>query len=107
MELWEAIKSVFSPVPLASTDARRLNASNRPALSSSLRNLYEGERGWISFAEARSLFSAMEDQYAFGETDEQGRDGLASFAAEPEHRSTFDFMPTEQRLYFTRRKVTL
>lgn len=105
MGLWEAIKSIFSPVPLASTDTRRLNASSRTALSSSLKILYEGEGGWISFAEARSLFSAMEDQYAFGEMDEDGKAKLASFAAEPEHRSTFDFMPLEKRLYFTRGKA--
>jgi hypothetical protein len=102
MGLWEAIKSIFSPVPLASTDARRLNASSQAALSSSLKTLYEGERGWISFAEARSLFSPTEDRYAFGDKDELGRDNLASFAAEREHRSTFDFMPIEKRLYFTR-----
>jgi len=44
----------------------------------------------------------MDDQYAFGEMDEQGRDNLASFAAEREHRSTFDFMPIEGPIYFTR-----
>jgi hypothetical protein len=102
MGLWEILKSVFDFTSATQADVRRLNASSRSTLSSSLRSLPEGKRGWISFAEARSLFSAMDDQYAFGEMDEQGNANLASFAAEPEHRSTFDFMPIESRVYFTR-----
>jgi len=105
MGLWETIKSILGPIPLMPTDARRLDASSRTALSSSLRTLREGEQGWITFGEARTLFSAMEDQYAFGEMDEDGRANLAEFAVEPEHRSTFDFMPIEGRLYFTRHRV--
>jgi hypothetical protein len=49
------------------------------------------------------LFSTMDDQYAFGEMDEQGKASLAAFAAQSEHRSTVDFMPTEGRVYFTRK----
>ena len=79
-------------------------ASGLSTLTSSLEALPEGEQGWISFAEARSLFSSMDDQYAFGEMDEQGRANLASFSAEREHRCTFDFMPTEGRIYFTRQE---
>jgi hypothetical protein len=44
----------------------------------------------------------MDDQYAFGEMDNQGKTNLAAFAAQIEHRSTVDFMPSEGRLYFTR-----
>ena len=73
------------------------------ALSASLRTLDVGERGWITLSEARALFSTMDDQYAFGEMDEQGKASLAAFAAQSEHRSTVDFMPTEGRVYFTRK----
>jgi hypothetical protein len=45
--------------------------------------------------EARRLFSPMDDQYAFGETDEQGRDNLAHFRKQ--HDVRFDIMPTEGR----------
>jgi hypothetical protein len=103
MGLWETLRSTFEFSPATPTDVRRLNANSQSALSSSLKALPKEERGWISFAEARSLFSAMDHQYAFGEMDEQGRANLASFAAEQEHQSTFDFMPTEGRLYFTRK----
>ena len=102
MRLWDTLKSIFGSGSAIPADARRLHASSLPALSSSLETLHDGEQGWISFAEARALFSSMDDQYAFGEMDEQGRANLASFAAEPGHRFTFDFMPAEGRLYFTR-----
>jgi hypothetical protein len=45
----------------------------------------------------------MDDQYAFGEMDEIGRANLVAFAAQSEHRSTFDLMPVEGRVYFTRK----
>src|SRR5260370_15327657 len=105
MRLWRTLKSVFGSGSATPVDARRLHASSISTLSSSLKTLHDGERGWISFAEARSLFSSMDDQYAFGEMDEQGKANLASFAAAREHRSTFDFMPTEGRLYFTRQET--
>ena len=47
----------------------------------------------------------MEDQYAFGEMDERGKIALKSFAAKPECRSDFQFMPVEGRLYFTRKEA--
>jgi len=53
-------------------------------------------------AEARALFSPADAQYAFGETDDVGNANLAAFAARPEHPASFDFMPHEGRLYFTR-----
>jgi hypothetical protein len=49
------------------------------------------------------LFSSMDDQYAFGEMDNAGKTNLAEFAAESEHRSSFDIMPAEGRVYFTRK----
>jgi hypothetical protein len=58
------------------------------------------ERGWITFTEARILFSTKRDQYAFGETDQEGRKNIESFAAQ--HRSVINFMPIEGRIYFVR-----
>jgi hypothetical protein len=45
----------------------------------------------------------MDDRYAFGEMDEVGKTSLAAFAAEGDHRSAFDLMPVEGRVYFTRK----
>ena len=58
------------------------------------------ERGWITFADARTLFSTKGDQYAFGEADQDGRRNIESFAAQ--HQSTINFMPVEGRVYFVR-----
>ena len=104
MRLSEALESVFDVASAAPADVGKLDARSLSALSSSLKTLRDGDRGWIRFAEARALFSSMDDQDAFGEMDEQGRANLASFAAEREHRSTFDFMPIEGRLYFARQE---
>jgi hypothetical protein len=52
--------------------------------------------------EARSLFSPLSDEYAFGEFDERGKAEIARFAAQRGHLSDFDFMPAEDRVYFTR-----
>jgi hypothetical protein len=72
-------------------------------LSASIKALPVGECGWIALSEARALFSPMDDQYAFGEMDNAGKTNLAKFAAESEHRSSFDIMPAEGRVYFTRK----
>ena len=103
MGIWEAIKAFFARGASTPPDARRLSAVDEFALSASLKVLYDGERGWITLSEARSLFSPMDSQYAFGEMDERGRANLAAFAARSEHRSDFDFMPVEGRVYFTRK----
>jgi hypothetical protein len=58
------------------------------------------ERGWITFAEARNLFSTKGAQYAFGETDDDGKRNIETFAAE--HQSVINFMPAEGRVYFVR-----
>jgi len=47
------------------------------------------------------LFSPKGAQYAFGETDQDGRRNIESFAAQ--HRSVINFMPVEGRVYFVRR----
>jgi hypothetical protein len=51
--------------------------------------------------EAKDLFSEMDDQYAFGEMDDQGKRKIESFAAH--QKSDVEFMPTEDRVYFTRK----
>jgi hypothetical protein len=103
MGIWKAIKAAFAPGISVPPDARRLSAVDEVALSASLRALPVGERGWITLSEARALFSPMNDQYAFGEMDEVGKTSLAAFAAESDHRSAFDLMPIEGRVYFTRK----
>jgi hypothetical protein len=100
MGIWKTIKGAFGRGTSTPPDARRLNAVDELARSASLRTLHAGERGWITLSEARDLFSTMDDKYAFGEMDEQGK---ASLAAQSEHRSTVDLRPVEGRVYFTRK----
>jgi hypothetical protein len=86
-----------APAPL---DATKLDGTTEATLARSLSALPPDERGWITFAEARSLFSTKGAQYAFGETDRNGRRNIESFAAQ--HRSIINFMPVEGRVYFVR-----
>jgi len=86
-----------APAPL---DATKLDGTTEATLARSLSALPPDERGWITFAEARSLFSTKGAQYAFGETDRDGRRNVDSFAAQ--HRSVVNFMPVEGRVYFVR-----
>ena len=74
--------------------------NNRGHVARSLSVLPPDERGWITFAEARILFSTEGAQYAFGETDQDGRRNIESFAVQ--HRSVINFMPVEGRVYFVR-----
>ena len=83
------------PAPL---DATKLDGTAEATLARSLSALPPDERGWITFAEARSLFSTKDAQYAFGETDRDGRRNVESFAAQ--HRSVINFVPVEGRVYF-------
>ena len=81
-------------------DAIELDGKTEATLARSLSALPPDERGWITFAEARILFSTKGAEYAFGETDRDGRRNIESFAAQ--HRSTINFMPVEGRVYFVR-----
>jgi len=81
-------------------DAIELDGKTEATLARSLSALPPDERGWITFAEARILFSTKDAQYAFGETDRDGRRNIESFAAQ--HRSVINFMPVEGRVYFVR-----
>ena len=103
MGIWKTIKAAFATGISTPPDARRLSAVDELGLSASLRDLPVGERGWITLSEARALFSPMDDRYAFGEMDEVGKMSLAAFAAESDHRSAFDLMPVEGRVYLTRK----
>ena len=82
------------------SDATKLDGATEATLARSLSALPPDERGWITFAEARILFSTKGAQYAFGETDKDGRRKIESFAAQ--HRSVINFMPVEGRVYFLR-----
>ena len=86
-----------APAPL---DATKVDGTTEATLARSLSALPPDERGWITFAEARILFSTKSAQYAFGETDEDGRRNIESFAAQ--HRSVINLMPVERRVYFVR-----
>jgi hypothetical protein len=85
----------------APADAMKLDGTTEAALARSLSALPPDERGWITFGEARMLFSTKSAQYAFGETDEDGRKNIDSFAAQ--HRAVFNFMPVEERVYFVKK----
>ena len=86
-----------APAPL---DATKLDGTTEATLARSLSALPPDERGWVTFAEASNLFSTKGAQYAFGETDHDGRRNIESFAAQ--HRSVINFMPVEGRVYFVR-----
>ena len=81
-------------------DAVKLDGKTEATLARSLSALPPEERGWITLAEACALFSTKDAQYAFGETDQDGRTKIESFAAQ--HRSVINFMPVEERVYFVR-----
>ena len=92
------IGKLFGTGAAAPPDATKLDGTTEATLAHSLSALPSGERGWITFAEARILFSPKGAQYAFGETDQDGRRNIESFAAQ--HRSVINFMPVEGRVYF-------
>jgi len=96
------IKSLFATPAADQSLPARLDASGKAALAGSLRGLPVGERGWITFEEARHLFSSMDAQYAFGEMDEEGNVALKNFATEAGHRARVEFFPVEGRVYFIR-----
>ncbi|RZN15889.1 hypothetical protein CWO90_40950 [Bradyrhizobium sp. Leo121] len=93
------IRLIFGAVP-APPDATRLDGTSEGALARSLSKFSAGKRGWITSAEASTLFSSKGPQYAFGETDRDGRRNIETFAAQ--HGSVVTFMPVESRVYFQR-----
>ena len=96
-----AIGWLFGADAAGPTDVIRLDGTTESARGRAVSALPQGERGWVTFAEARILFSNKDTQYAFGEADEDGRTSIEAFAAQ--HRSVINFMPVEGRIYFVRR----
>ena len=94
------IRRLFGANAAAPPDAAKLDGTTEAALARSLTALPPDERGWITFAEARILFSTKAAEYAFGETDEDGKRNIESFAAQ--HHSVINFTPVEERVYFVR-----
>jgi hypothetical protein len=100
MGITSLIGRLFGADDTPPPNATKLDGTTEAALARSLSALPPDERGWITFAEARILFSTKGDQYAFGETDDDGRRKIESFAAQ--HRSIINFIPAEERVYFVR-----
>ena len=73
MGIMSLILRLFGADVAAPPDAMKLDGTTEATLARSLSALPPGERGWITFAEARILFSTKGAQYAFGETDQDGR----------------------------------
>jgi len=94
------IRWLFGADAAAPSDVVKLDGTNDASLARSLSALPPNERGWITFAEARTLFSTKDAQYAFGEMDDDGKRNIESFAAR--HQSVVSFMPVEERAYFQR-----
>jgi hypothetical protein len=100
MGIGSLIRWLLSADATAPLDATKLDAATEAALARSLSALPPDEQGWITFAEARSLFSAERAEYAFGELDQSGREKIEAFAAQ--HRAVISFMPLEGRVCFAR-----
>lgn len=98
MGLMSLIGKLFGAGASTPPDATKLDGTTEAALAQSLSALSLDEQGWITFAEARALFSVKGPEYAFGETDEDGRTKIESSAAQ--HRAIINFMPAEERVYF-------
>jgi len=100
MPIFDTLKSIFAGAAAEPPSPPELDSTSEATLSQSLGRLSLAGPGWITMQEARRLFSPMDDHYAFGETDDQGRDNLARFAKQ--HDVRVDIMPTEGRIYFSR-----
>src|SRR5271155_769082 len=99
---WKSFFSAGSPME---PSARRLDGRSKALLAASIKMLPYDEPGWITSKEAKTLFSPMADQYAFGEMDEVGKSNLARFASEVTEGCLFEFMPVEERVYFIRKQA--
>jgi hypothetical protein len=96
-------QSLFPNGPVVAPSPRRLDGGNKTLLATSIKMLPYDEPGWITSKEAKSLFSPMDDEHAFGEMDEVGKENLASFASEMGDGCLFEFMPVDGRGYFIRK----
>jgi hypothetical protein len=96
-------QSLFPNGSVVAPSPRRLDGGSKTLLATSIKKLPYDEPGWITSKEAKSLFSPMDDQYAFGEMDEVGKQNLESFASGVGEGCLFEFMPVEDRVYFIRK----
>ena len=103
MGLWHRLLGVFAWSSRLPRLSERLDARTQASLAASVKKLGPERRGWITLKEARMLFSSMDDQYAFGELDDEGKRAIASFSKSSEHPSDIEFRPVEGRVYFVRR----
>ncbi|MFL6796845.1 MAG: hypothetical protein ACJ8F3_05480 [Xanthobacteraceae bacterium] len=101
MRFGDWMNKIFAGRGPAPPDLPRLSGVSEGALIASLRNIPPGERAWLPLADAARLFSSERPEYAFGEMDERGRERLDAFAAA--HHLVPEFMPSESRLYLTRK----
>jgi hypothetical protein len=69
MGIMNLVGWLFGADTAAPPDAMKFDGATEATLARSLSALPPDERGWITFAEARILFSTKGAQYAFGETD--------------------------------------
>ena len=100
MAVFDRITSLFGSSATSALPEHRLSANSEAALSSSVRTLVIGAKGWITLQDACRLFSPMnEARYAFGEMDDTGRSNLELFASR--NHCKIDILP-EGRVYFTR-----
>src|ERR1700757_3006274 len=67
MGITSLIGKLFGADVAPPPDATKLDGTTEAALARSLSALPADERGWITFAEARILFSTKGDQYARSE----------------------------------------
>jgi hypothetical protein len=88
MGIVSLIRKLFGADATAPPDATKLDGTTEAALARSLSPLPPHEQGWLTFAEARTLFSTKGDQYAFGELDRDGGKNIESFAAQHGPSST-------------------
>jgi hypothetical protein len=103
MSLGSWWKSLFPRSSIVAPSPRRLDGRSKMLLEHSIKMLPYDEPGWITTKEAKSLFSPMGDQYAFGEMDEVGKQNIATFASGMGDGCLFEFMPVEDRVYFIRK----
>jgi hypothetical protein len=92
------IRWLFGAHAAAPPDAMALDGTTGATLVAPCRHCHRTSENWITFAEARILFSTKGAQYAFGEMDQDGRKNIETFAAQ--ERSVINFMPAEGRVYF-------
>jgi hypothetical protein len=100
MGIGSLIRWLLEADAAAPSDATKLDGTTAATLARSLTALPPDERGWITFTEACTLFSTKDAQYAFGETDDDGKRNIETFAAQ--HQSVVSFMPVEGRVYVVR-----